>query len=272
MQSSHSSQHCTHQPGHNNSAVRDTNSKNGQSSIVVCGAPRPDPFIRDFNNPLVRRAYKATINSNHIELQTVLLNVERTGVFFAREVFDELLAVAVNYKDKNAIGPIAQAAIRESVQSADVLRFQEILFQLCDGRPETTEGRANLKLACTIEALYGADEVLLTALLRYKIVPSWDVSDCSNFEIICATISMGGPVPEIVRPTLQGLAWVRAVCADGTEHEPDRVQLIAGRFDSLLRACEQRGGEPRKLAILYRGVGSIGQLAKMCVNEAAAPM
>jgi len=271
----HSSQNHGYQPeataapAANGLVIADVNRKNG-------GAPRANVSeestnlilrrIHDFNNILVRRAYKATVNSKHIELQSVLLSVEEAGVFFAREVFDELLAIALNYKDKNAISAIAQAAIRESVQSSDALRFQEIMFQLCEGRPETTEGRDNLMRACTPAALHSADAAILAALLRYKIVPTWDTAECNNFELVCATFAQGGPAPNIARPTVQGLTWMHKVCTKGTEDAPDRLGLLTWRFDTLLRACELHGGAPCQLATLYRGVGSAGQLAKMCVK------
>lgn len=240
------------------------NGTNGNAKMA-CAAAR----VGDFNNIHVRKAYKATINSSHIELQSALLGAESTGVFFAREVFDELLAIAVNYKDKNAIGAIAQAAIRESVQSSDVLRFQEILFLLCAGRPETAEGRGNLMLACVPEALHSADAAILAALLRYKIVPAWDIAECGDFELVCEAIARSDPAPDIARPTVQGLAWIHRVCTKDTEDLPDRLELIACRFAALLRACEQRGGAPGQLAAVFRGVGQPKQLAKMCVKHGA---
>lgn len=262
MQNGQSSQHQSSQTG------TTTPTASAAASAPVNGARAR---ICDFNNPLVRRAYKATIGSSHIELQSTLLSAEGAGAFFAREVLDELLSIALNYKDKNAIILIAQAAIRESVQSSDALRFQEILFLLCDGRPETAEGRDNLARACTAEALHSADAAILAALLRYKIVPAWDFTDCGKFELICDAIARGGPMPDVVRPTVRGLIWVHEVCSKDTEDAPDRVKLIAQRFDRLLRVCEQRGGEPGRLAALYRGVGRSEQLAKMCIKQATRP-
>ncbi len=277
MQNGHSSSYSIRQPGSDTTSgalgkaesERQTNALRVEKMGSEEAPKRQSHQIYDFNNILVRKAYSATITSNHIELQSALLSAEGASAFFARKMFDELLAIALNYKDKTATSHIAQAAIRESVQTSDVFRFQEILFQLCAGRPETTEGRDNLMRACTPAALRDADTTILLALLRYKIAPTWDVTDCGVFEVICSSITMGGPIPDIVRPTWQGLAWFRAVCTKDTEKSADRLDLIGWRFETLLRACEQRGGAPRQLAILWRGVGNVGQIAKMCIEKPA---